>query len=74
MIEGILIAFGILAGFYKFRKLRAEALEQEYKAKIQRLQYKKLKSELRYRRIHYSSDLTSLKGAYKLICGTFIIT
>lgn len=52
MIEGILIAFGILAGFYKFRKLRAEALEQGYKAKIQRLQYKKLKSELRYRRKH----------------------
>ena len=29
MVEGILIALGILAGFYKFRKLRAEALEQE---------------------------------------------
>ena len=47
-----LIAFGILAGFYKFRKLRAEALEQEYKAKIQRLQYKRMKSEQKYKPKH----------------------
>ncbi|MSB43621.1 hypothetical protein GKD00_05155 [Lactobacillus ruminis] len=52
MVEGILIALGILAGFYKFRKLRAEALEQEYKAKIQRLQYKKIKSEQKYKPKH----------------------
>ena len=52
MVEGILIALGILAGFYKFRKQREEALEQEYKAKIQRLQYKKIKSEQKYKPKH----------------------
>lgn len=62
MVEGILIALGILAGFYKFRKLRAEALEQEYKAKIQRLQYKKIKSEQKYKPKHWCSDKPQWKG------------
>ncbi len=51
MIKVIEIALAISA-FYKIRKQRAEALKAEREAELLRLQTKKIKSELKYKRKH----------------------
>lgn len=64
----------VISSIYAFRKLRASVLKTEREAELLKLQIKKIKSELRYRRKHWRSDLTTMKGACPLLCGTLIIT
>lgn len=71
MIEAL--AIKIALAFYITDKL-LDFYKKYLETKKLRLETKKIKSEQKYKPKHWRSDLTTMKGACPLICGTFIIT